>query len=376
MYLINLVILLMLLTVASVRAQEPLPAVFVDVTEIIGLDAAGDIPESGANLSIPVRFHNVDTCRTVVSNGFYFYSPDATVGNIAVEWNPTYPWNTQLAIPLGCFPPPTGDCYAWFDLGTYALPITKGLGGFFMAGLALNGAGLPPDFDDVAYTFHLTNVAGPPGGTLTMDTTWWEPSNYWLWSGVGADVSWGGPYVARFAPCCEFDPYTTCWPQPIELGVNDNDRVLNVSIFNEDNALVDLASVRVLGKIPCLTNDGVAWIEGDSIVTDCSLMRFLGSGGFRPLPPDNFIGVYFVTYDTDSGESVTLFGDFSMAINQADVTFDGLVNIDDALFMTEHLFGDGPSCALDGYEMDEMIDVDQNGRFDLLDVRALIEMIM
>ncbi len=371
--------ILILLLLVAVSAQEPLPAIYVNPEEVGGLTPDGFIPQGGTDLTIPVRFHNVDTARVAISNGYYFSSStgfpwNITIDNISIEWNPAYPWGIEEAGQMGCFP--WEGCYAWFDLITHEAFIDRGLGGYGMAGLTNQGSGMPADFNGIAYTFTLTGVNGEPGAILTMDSTWWPPANYWLWSGVYDTVSWGGPYMwqVQYWPCWS-GPQTYCWPQPIELGVNDNDRVLMIYIWCEiDLENVDLGSVRVFGKIPTYSQE-TAWILDDMIVTDCSLMRFLGCGGFRPLPPDDFIGEYFVTYEKYSGESVTVFGDFSMTINQADVTFDGVVNIDDALFMAEHLFGDGPSCTLDGYEVDEMIDVDQNGRFDLLDIRCLIDQI-
>ncbi|UCG61437.1 MAG: hypothetical protein JSV52_14125 [Candidatus Zixiibacteriota bacterium] len=374
-YLFRAILAVILSTTASVSAQEPSPAVFVNVDEVGGLTAEGRIPIGGTDLTIPVRFHNVDDARTFIRNAYYFQSSAVTIEDISVKWNDEYMWGFEQAYYLDCLPWNTPPCYSWFDLYLDSTPITRGLGGFALAGLSYEGTGLPADFDDIACTFTLTGVSGPPGAILTMDSTWSPFSGFWEWSGVGTNVSWGGPYdflFERGSSCSE--PYTTCWPQPMKPGIYDNDRVLNVSIFCEDNDEVDLASVLIFGKIPSLTNDGVAWIEGDSIVTDAFLMRFLGCAGFRPLTPEGVDDTYFVTY-VKNGTEYSLEGNFVLSFVWGDVTFDGMVSLDDVTFMIEYLFGGGPGCTLDGCKVDELMDVDQSGRFDMLDVGALIEMI-
>ncbi|UCG61436.1 MAG: hypothetical protein JSV52_14120 [Candidatus Zixiibacteriota bacterium] len=372
--LLSTVVLLQVLAFTA-DAQQPLPAVWVDMSEVTGVLPGTNVIVDGSLVSIPIRFTNVDQARTAISNGFYFHGSGVSIDSISVKWNGAYPWGVEEALLLGCYP--WEECYAWFDYTTVESYIDKGLGGYGMVALTGSGDGMPADFDDIAYTLHLSDVGGY-WETLTLDTTWWPPANLWLWTGVEEDVSWGGPYewLVNYNPC-QGGPFTYCWPQPVELGVNDNDRVLKVYIECELNiGIVDLSSVKVFGQIPTYTQDQ-AWIEDDDlIVTDCFLMRFLGSGGFRPLPPDDFIGEYFVTYNYYIGTERTLYGDFAMNISQGDVNFDGSLGIDDVVFMTDHLFGDGPGCTLDGCKVDELMDVDQSGRFDMLDVGALIEMIM
>ncbi|UCG61438.1 MAG: dockerin type I repeat-containing protein [Candidatus Zixiibacteriota bacterium] len=456
-FLLTIVALLSLAVVLS--AQEPLPAIYVDLTEVEGLDENGCIPEGGADLVIPIHFLNSDgedDFRTWISNGFYFDSPDGvTITGIDFEKNCEYNIDLACAISNECYPFEPFNCYSWFDMYFNDIQISKGLGGIGITGLAENGTGLPPGFDDWIYRFTVKGITGAAGTRLVLDSTSWEPYWIWMWDIPGIP-SWGGPYefsigswvvphitsappTASYCPGDAFyydvdadgaeplaytlaaspagmtiDPatgeinwvcgspgyywvkvvvsndhgvdeqsfvidviscaYTRCWPQPVELGVNDNDGILNVSIFSEYNDKVDLASVRVFGKIPSYSNDGEAWIEGDSIVTDCFLMRFLGSGGFRPLPPDDFTGEYFVTYSC-AGETKTLVGDYAMNISQGDVNFDGSVNLEDVVLMIDWLFNGGAKTRLYNESMDECMDIDGSGRIDLLDVRALIEMI-
>ncbi|UCG62915.1 MAG: hypothetical protein JSV52_06425 [Candidatus Zixiibacteriota bacterium] len=354
--------------------------VYVLNSEIAGLDGEGNIPDVGADLEFPIHFVNTsgaEDFRTAVSNGYYFLSPDGvTIDSLSLIKNCVYNVDLECAIMNGCYPFEPFNCYSWFDMYFSATDLTKGLGGLGIAGLAEKGTGLPPGFDDWIYAIKAWGVSGPLGAQLVMDTTYWEPGNFWLWTGVGANVGWTPPdplFVGGFDPCPE-GPFTTCWPNPFEIGVNDNDRVLNVSIHCEDDPYaVDLGTVKIFGKIPCYTNEGLAWVEGDSVVTNAYLMRFLGSGGFRPLPADDYTGEYWVTYSYLAGGENTLYGDFLQMISQGDVNFDGAVNNDDVVFMIDYLFHGGEPCTYDGYRMDEFMDFDQSGRFDLLDIRALIE---
>jgi hypothetical protein len=167
------------------------------------------------------------------------------------------------------------------------------------------------------------------------------------------------------------EPNTTCWPQPTVLKALENDRILNVIIHCEDNSQVILSSIRVF-NIPPYTG---ARIDGDSIVTDAFIMRFLGAGGMRPVPSEGYTDHdYPVYYDKLDGSSVELHGLFNLKVTVGDVTFDGIQDLDDIVFMTEYLFNKGQIATIWNEEMPESMDVDQNGRFDLLDIRAMLEL--
>lgn len=161
--------------------------------------------------------------------------------------------------------------------------------------------------------------------------------------------------------------YTTCWPQPSQLSPKVNDGILNIIIHNENNASVKLETVLVQGMIPPLTE---ARIEGDSIVTDCKLTRFLGQSGFRPIPPEGIQATYTVEYDRIDFEHVVLTGDFVLAVSQGDVNFDGQVNDDDLQAMRDYLFNRG-----EPVEFEEFMDIDGNGQINLMDMRELIKLI-
>ncbi len=336
-----------------------LPAVYIEASEVQGLDPTGFIPDGPVNLVIPIRFVNVDEARTVISNGFDFRGDGVTYSSISAEWNPAFPWSWQQAIMLGIYPP-------YFDWGIWFNYFDYGVGFAGMTGSA--GSGLPADFDGIAYYVTLSDVVATSGGKLVIDSSYWLPSNYWLWSGVEENVYWGGPYLIPGPECHECEPYTTCWPQPWVY--RQSERILKVIVHDEDNDEVILESMLVQGKIPPYTE---ARIEGDSIVTDCFIMKFFGVSGWRPIPPDGIDNSYTVEYDKLDGSHVVLTGDFTTRTDVGDVTLDGQVTVDDVLFLSEYFFKGGPGCQLWGHAMDEFMDIDANGRIDIRDLQKLIE---
>lgn len=163
-------------------------------------------------------------------------------------------------------------------------------------------------------------------------------------------------------------PYTTCWPEiTYSLKALENDRILNISIFNEDNDQVVLESIRVQGKMQPYTE---ARIEGDSIVTDCFILKFFGISGWRPIPSEGIMDEYTVEYDRIDGSHVVLTGDYLLGmVVEGDVNFDGHVNDDDLKTIRDYLFNRGE------VEFEEFMDIDGNGRIDLRDMQELIRII-
>lgn len=357
----GLILLLILCANVPVIGQS----VYVNMDEIEGLGPMGMI-QSGSSITVPVRFANAGEPRTAISNGFRFKGNGVSCGAVEGNWNPDYPWNYELAYYLGCLPP---SCYPFFDRSTYISHFVNGIG--FTGVSGISGTGLPVDFDGIAYYITVNNIVG--NGPFVMDSSWWTPANFWLWSGVVENVDWGGPYEFWVCcpPPCEEGPHTTCWPQPLSSPKTlENDGMLNISIHCEENDQVILESVRVQGKLPAFTE---VRLEGDSIVTDCFLPRFLGVSGFRPIPPEGIFSTYTVQYDRLDGSHVVLTGEFVMAVFTGDVDLDGLVDIDDIIYMTDYAFNGGPGCAFSDEPLDELMDIDRNGRFDLLDIRELIQ---
>ena len=166
------------------------------------------------------------------------------------------------------------------------------------------------------------------------------------------------------------DPYTDCWPQPWDMGEMINDRVLEVYIYNENVADVDLASVRV-GNIP--PYNPIEVVDG-VINTDCFIMRFLGSSGFRPLPPEGIHDTYTVSYNYLSGGSNSLVGDFNLSVKVGDVNLDGIVDVNDVQFMSEYFWNGGEETKIQGETLYELMDVDGNGQVDIRDALKTIEL--
>ncbi len=356
-----LLVVMVLASFTVVSAQYYEPAVFINLDEVVGLDAELNIPDEGpVDLTFPIRFINVDANRTAISNGYKFYATGCTFGAVTGAWNANYPWDWPMAIALGIFPP-------YFDQGLFLNEFEDGVG---FAGLTgASGSGLPADFNGIAYNLSVAGVDGEPNDVLTLDSSWWAPANYWLWSGVAENVYWGGPYDLIIAGGPPPPPYTTCWPQPTILKELENDKILNVAIHNEVIEDVVFSSILVQGKIPPYTA-GAPYVDGDSIVTDCFIMRFLGSSGFRPIPPEGVQDQYTVEYDKVGGEHVVLTGDYVLSVYNGDVTLDGLVDINDVEFMAGFLWKNGPAC-----EINEFMDIDANGRVDIRDLSKLIEIV-
>ena len=307
------------------------------------------IPEGGT-LTFHMRITGDATNHLMLNNGFTFSSNGLTWGDLQGELNPAYQWDM------------------WFDFikvinywktGTGADTVGVGL-------LSLLGTGLPADFDDIAFTFTVGPIQGPDGATLTLDSSWYPPSNPWMWDVVGENVAWGGPYEFRYGGCFPCEPYTYCTPQPTIL--KDIESLLEVHIWHLDVYDIDMESILVQGKIP--PYDGYPIISGDEIITACFIMRFLGSSGFRPITGD-FEATYTVDFDYLSGAHQQLVGDFSLQVYPGDVTFDGEATIDDLVFLSDYFWGGGDVCALKGEKVPELMDIDKDGSTDPRDVIAL-----
>jgi hypothetical protein len=158
------------------------------------------------------------------------------------------------------------------------------------------------------------------------------------------------------------EPYTDCWPQPTILKALENDRILDIRIYNENPDNVDLGTIRVQDKIPPFT--GVR-IEDGVIITDVFIMRFLGSSGFRPITGD-FTSTYTVSYTRLDGTDVELIGDYALQVYPGDVNLDAEVNVEDLQFLTDYIFNHGDEC-----EYRELMDLNQDTKVDGKDLSEL-----
>ena len=166
-------------------------------------------------------------------------------------------------------------------------------------------------------------------------------------------------------------PATFCWPQPTILNALENDRLLDVYFRGEGFSIddVDLETVRVF-NIPPYT--GPVQRVGRWLKTDCFIMRFLGASGFRPIPPEGIQSTYTVQFDLYTGEHIEMTGRYELVVLEGDLNFDGSVNVDDVIFLTDFLFHNGPIASIWDYDMEELMDLNRDTKIDAVDVEILI----
>lgn len=131
--------------------------------------------------------------------------------------------------------------------------------------------------------------------------------------------------------------------------------------FRPDDVVLE--SVKVMGKIPAYA--GIE-VKGDWIITTAFVFRFLGSGGFRPITGD-FTAPYTVELDLINGDHVVAEGEFSLIIYPGDLTFDGRVDLEDLILLSEFLFSNGEPCLFE-----ELMDLDHDGDVDEDDLEILV----
>jgi hypothetical protein len=305
----------------------------------------------GENVTFYIRLTNGDVAQPGINNGFRVYSDEGVTWSPMVGTiNPAYNWTSFFE---------TGLLMCdWFSDGIGSDTIGFG-------GAAMFTPGLPAGFDDVGYWFSIGAIdEAYVGKEIVLDSSWFRPSGVWEWYIQPFGVAWGGPYtfvVGGDDPCAA-GPTTYLSQDPIILK-DLADRVLNVYVECEDNANVDLNSVVVQGKIPPYT---VARIEGDLLVTDVFIFRFLAA--WRPISSD-VQSTYTVGY-TVSGVPTTLTGDMNLKVYPGDLTFDGIEDGQDITYMVDYMFKRGPEPMLN-----EALDVNRDGEVGIRDLRDLIEII-
>jgi len=318
-----------------------------------GFVEPGCVPDGGM-VTFHMRVVGDEYAHLMLNNGFKICSGEMTWDDVTVEFNPAYPTAT------------------WFDFvrvanvwdGPQCDTIGIGL-------LSLFGSGLPPNFDGILYSITIGPVTGGeiPGATIVLDSSWFPPSNPWMWDIIGVNVDWGGPYTFW----CDWQPtiFTYCAPQPTIL--KQIDRVLYIYLEGENVYNVDLASIRIQGNIPSYEP---AYIDGNTIVASVFIMRFLGASGFRPVTGD-FEATYTLDYNYNDGTPApTLIGDYALKVYPGDVTLDGQGNIDDMIFAADYFWRDGTVPGMtdktgQAWEITELLDANQDGSIDPSDVIAL-----
>lgn len=314
----------------------------------------------GATLTFYMRIVGDATPHLMLNNGYTFSSDDLVWGGLTGAYN-------------------TADYPAmedWFDFVMVMNFWADGVGEDTVGTglLSLFGTGLAPSFDGILYTFSIGPINGLPGHELTLDSSWYPPSNPWMWDIVGENVGWGGPYLYKIGGTPP--PVSTyCTPQPTVL--KEIEDILYVHICNEDNDAVDWATIRVQSKIPPYLP---VFEEGFDLVTTCFIMRFLGSSGFRPVTGD-FEATYTVDYSYLDGTAADqLVGDFALKVYPGDVTMDGQTNMNDIIFAADYFWrGGGVPTLTDNngqaWDCAELLDCNQDGSTDPRDVIEIINIV-
>jgi len=155
--------------------------IYLDHTDGLYEDGEPNTFLDGATLTFYMRVVGDETPHLMLNNGFEFKSENLTWGScVTGEFNTAeYPVAT------------------WFDFVRVMNPFSCDGSGADTLGvglLSLFGSGLPVDFDGILFTFTIGPITGPIDGVLEFDSSWYGPSNPWMWDIVGVDVAWDGPH--------------------------------------------------------------------------------------------------------------------------------------------------------------------------------------
>ena len=155
------------------------PGEQVTMDSVDGLYAADSV-KTGVPVTFYIRLVN-NTGDTIasLSHGFRVYSPDGA------QWTTTTGDTTGIGL-------------TQFDLA-FALKAFSVTGsgadtvGFLCA--RLNGTGLQPGFDDIAFTVQIGPISTSyDGDRICIDSSWFPPGGDWLWATTGGTVypDWDG----------------------------------------------------------------------------------------------------------------------------------------------------------------------------------------
>jgi len=124
------------------------------------------------------------------TNGFRLFSIDGAV------WSPLVADTVAL------------DWHKIFDGGMFVSSRVTGSNadtvGF--GGYAIETGGLQTDFDAVAFTITTSFDTNQVGKTICLDSCYYEPAGYWVWSpqgGGSTSPTWDGPHCWTVGSCCD-----------------------------------------------------------------------------------------------------------------------------------------------------------------------------
>ncbi len=228
------------------------------------------------------------------------------------------------------------------------------------------------DADGVpAPTFAL--VDGPVGMTIdeTTGLIEWTPTEA---GSVDVVIEASNDYgtasqsfvISVFSP---FQPVTFLDQDPIYLK-DLPDQTLGVMLAGFDVHTVDVNTILINDKVP---PSGVPYdttyaeYPGPVLKVPVFIMRFLAN--WRPIK-NTVQDTYTVSFQLLDGTPVDLVGDINIEIVPGDLTFDGVVDSNDIIFMVDLIWNNGKSATFE-----ELQDVDGNGYLDPLDLRAVVNMV-
>ncbi|MDH3936778.1 MAG: hypothetical protein OEV68_05545, partial [candidate division Zixibacteria bacterium] len=172
------------------------PAICLD--HVDGLDAANKLIAGGS-----ARFHlrvkgDADE-HGGVANGFRVFSPDGAT------------WSLTIGDTTGTLGKTQFD--GGFFINDFSITgmdaDTIGFGGF-----RFFSTGLPPLFNDIAYTLVIGPIgAGDAGKNICLDSAFYPPSGVWKWAGIDIFPNWDGPHCYEISG--EQQPCTLAVTSPI-----------------------------------------------------------------------------------------------------------------------------------------------------------------
>jgi hypothetical protein len=142
------------------------------------------IADGNTSIVFYLRLTNGSVATEAISNGFRIFSDDGA------EWNNTI-GDTVTGLGIKDMFDQLFSINHWSITGSNADTV-----GF--VGSKLFSTGLPEDFNDVMLKITIGPIApgvGNHGKTITLDSSFFQPSGVWNWTGYVIPVQWDGPHI-------------------------------------------------------------------------------------------------------------------------------------------------------------------------------------
>lgn len=233
----------------------------ISLESVDGLYAADSIIADG-NTAIVfyLRLSNSSSATEGISNGFRIFSADGA------EWNTTA-GDTLSGLGIKDMFDQYFTINHWSITGSDADTV-----GF--VGSKLFSTGLPADFNEIMIKISIGPISpgvGNHGKTITLDSSFFQPSGTWNWTGYATPVQWDGPHTFTIV-----DPFVDVIP--IETSSLPSSYVLEQNYpnpFNPNTQIkfylprrtdVKLVVYNILGQVIKILIDRE--IDGGSFVAD------------------------------------------------------------------------------------------------------------